>query len=127
MRLKPVLAAAILFVATATGAAAQNVRIGLQDDPDTLDPAKNWTFVGRHVLASLCDKLVELAPDGTIVPQLATAWTTADRVKPRISDQVICHVIDPATARAWPIASSARIVSLRGRDRARLGQPEAFP
>ena len=37
------------------------------------------------------------------------AWTTADRVKPRISDQVICQVIDPASARAWPSASRARI------------------
>jgi peptide/nickel transport system substrate-binding protein len=78
MRLKPVLAAALLLAATSGVAAAQNVRIALQDDPDTLDPAKNWTFVGRHVLASLCDKLVELAPDGSIVPQLATSWTTAE-------------------------------------------------
>jgi hypothetical protein len=29
-----------------------------------------------------------------------SAATTADRVKPRMSDQVICQVIDPATARA---------------------------
>jgi peptide/nickel transport system substrate-binding protein len=78
MRLPSVLAAAVLLAATSGGAGAQNVRIALQDDPDTLDPAKNWTFVGRHVLASLCDKLVELAPDGSIVPQLATAWTTAE-------------------------------------------------
>ena len=78
MRVLPVLTAALLLAATSAGAGAQNVRIALQDDPDTLDPARNWTFVGRHVLASLCDKLVELAPDGSIVPQLATQWTTAE-------------------------------------------------
>src|SRR5262249_45420031 len=44
----------------------------------SLDPAKNWTFVGRHVLSSLCDKLVDIAPDGTIAPQLALAWTTVE-------------------------------------------------
>src|SRR4051812_8787841 len=79
MRLPTGFAAAAVFLAAAVGGAgAQNLRIALQDDPDTLDPAKNWTFVGRHVLASLCDKLVELAPDGSIVPQLATSWTTAE-------------------------------------------------
>src|SRR5258708_13925366 len=78
MRALPVFLAAIVLEATIGLAAAQNIRIALQDDPDTLDPAKNWTFVGRHVLASLCDKLVELAPDGSIVPMLATFWTTAE-------------------------------------------------
>jgi peptide/nickel transport system substrate-binding protein len=91
MRVSPVFPAAIILAVMAGAAAAQNVRIALQDDPDTLDPAKNWTFVGRHVLASLCDKLVELAPDGSIVPQLATAWTTAEdgrsvtfKLRPRV-------------------------------------------
>ena len=32
------------------------------------------------------------------------AWTIADRPKPKISDQRICHVIPPATARACPMA-----------------------
>src|SRR5258707_10481592 len=78
MRIFEVLAAAALLGGTIGAAGAQTVRIALQDDPDTLDPAKNWTFVGRHFLASLCDKLVDLAPDGSIVPQLATEWTTAE-------------------------------------------------
>jgi peptide/nickel transport system substrate-binding protein len=78
MRILPVLAAATLLAGMIGAADAQTVRIALQDDPDTLDPAKNWTFVGRHVLGSLCDKLVDIAPDGSIVPQLATEWTTAE-------------------------------------------------
>jgi peptide/nickel transport system substrate-binding protein len=52
------------------------LHVGLQDDPDTLDPAKNWSFVGRVVLASLCDKLVDIAPDQSFVPQLALTWAT---------------------------------------------------
>src|SRR5262249_28388858 len=77
MRYRKSVFAAGLLVLAAHAAAAQTVRIALQDDPDTLDPARNWTFVGRHVLSSLCDKLVDIAPDGTIVPQLALAWETA--------------------------------------------------
>lgn len=63
------------FAATTVPAAAQSVlRIGLQDDPDTLDPVSNWSFVGRHVLQSLCDKIVDIDEKGQIVPMLATSW-----------------------------------------------------
>lgn len=61
--------------ASGLAAAQTTLRIGLQDDPDVLDPARARTFVGRIVLASLCDKLVEITPDLKIVPQLATSWT----------------------------------------------------
>ncbi|HUK11122.1 MAG TPA: ABC transporter substrate-binding protein [Stellaceae bacterium] len=72
-------AAALLLVSTGAQLDAQTLKIALAQDPDTLDPAKNWSFVGRVVLASVCDKLVDIAPDQTIVPLLATAWeTTAD-------------------------------------------------
>ncbi len=67
-----------LLVALASPAAAQTLRIGLQEDPDTLDGARSWSFVGRVVMTSICDKLVDIAPDGSIVPMLATSWTTAD-------------------------------------------------
>lgn len=72
------LAAALAFghLATTTApAAAQSVlRIGLQDDPDTLDPVSNWSFVGRHVLQSLCDKIVDIDDTGKIIPMLAESW-----------------------------------------------------
>ncbi|HZS83777.1 MAG TPA: ABC transporter substrate-binding protein [Stellaceae bacterium] len=58
-------------------AAAQSLRIGLQEDPDTLDGAKNWSFVGRQIFASMCDKLVDIAPDQSFVPMIATEWSTA--------------------------------------------------
>jgi peptide/nickel transport system substrate-binding protein len=53
------------------------LRIGLQDDPDSFDPALDYSFVGRIVLPSLCNKLVDTAPDLSFVPQLALSWTTA--------------------------------------------------
>lgn len=54
------------------------LRIALQDDPDSLDPALNWTFVGRHVLQSLCDKIVDIDANGGIVPMIASAWAWAE-------------------------------------------------
>jgi peptide/nickel transport system substrate-binding protein len=53
---------------------AASLRIGMQEDPDVLDPAQGGTFVGRIVFAALCDKLVDIDPQLTIVPQLATGW-----------------------------------------------------
>ncbi|SFB63800.1 peptide/nickel transport system substrate-binding protein [Rhizobium sp. NFR07] len=83
------------FAATTVPAAAQSVlRIGLQDDPDTLDPVSNWSFVGRHVLQSLCDKIVDIDEQGQIIPMLATSWewnadSTALTVKLR--DDAVFH------------------------------------
>jgi peptide/nickel transport system substrate-binding protein len=57
---------------------ATTLAIGLQDDPDTLDPATNWSFVGRHVLQQLCDKVVDIDADGQIVPMIATDWNWSD-------------------------------------------------
>ncbi|MEZ5824100.1 MAG: ABC transporter substrate-binding protein [Geminicoccaceae bacterium] len=59
-------------------AQAADLRIGLQEDPDVLDPDQSRTFVGRIVYASLCDKLVDITPDLEIVPQLATGWEWSD-------------------------------------------------
>ena len=50
--------ALLLSLAASGGAAAQtNLRIGLAEDPDVLDPTLARTYVGRIVFASLCDKL----------------------------------------------------------------------
>jgi len=75
---KHILAAAFgALLAGAVGAEAQTLRIGLAEDPDSFDPAKAWSYVGRVVLASICDKLVDIAPDTSFVPQLAEAWETS--------------------------------------------------
>ncbi len=63
------------MMASGLAAAQSTLRIGLQDDPDVLDPVRARTFVGRIVFASMCDKLVEITPDLKIVPQLAQSWT----------------------------------------------------
>ena len=72
-----ILAAALLAVGCGA-AAAQEMRIGLQEDPDVLDPHRARTYVGRIVFTSLCDKLVDIDPNLRIVPQLATAWSWND-------------------------------------------------
>src|SRR5215472_14671395 len=58
----------------------------------------------------------------TTVCRRTTACTIADRVKPRISDQVTCQVIDPARLSAWPMASTTRMSSLPGSDGQQLAQ-----
>ncbi len=69
--LLPLLAALALAPAAR---AAGTLRIGLNEDPGTLDPAQSGGFVDRIMFASLCDKLIDLSPKLDFVPQLATAW-----------------------------------------------------
>ncbi|GAC1384738.1 MAG: ABC transporter substrate-binding protein [Herpetosiphon sp.] len=61
-----------------TGGGNNEIVISLQDDPPKLDPAQSSAFVDRQVLNNLCDKLLDLSPDGKIVPMLATEYTTSD-------------------------------------------------
>jgi peptide/nickel transport system substrate-binding protein len=69
---------AISLAAVTFGSAhAATLRVGVQEDPDALDPALGGTYGGRFVFASLCDKLVDIAPDLKIVPQLAESWEWA--------------------------------------------------
>lgn len=70
--------AAIGLSAGIAEAQAQNLRIGLREDPDILDPTLARTFVGRIVFASLCDKLFDINDKLEIVPQLATGYTWED-------------------------------------------------
>ncbi|MCL5778397.1 ABC transporter substrate-binding protein [Limibaculum sp. FT325] len=69
---------ALALAASASFAHAADLRIGLQEDPDVLDPDQSRTFVGRIVYESLCDKLVDITPDLEIIPQLATGWSWSD-------------------------------------------------
>jgi peptide/nickel transport system substrate-binding protein len=66
-------ACALLFAAAAAEAAG-TLRVGIQDDPDQLDPALGGSFSGRIVFAAMCDKLMDLTDKLTFAPQLATAW-----------------------------------------------------
>jgi peptide/nickel transport system substrate-binding protein len=64
-----------LGVSLAGGAQAATLRIGLQEDPDALDPARGGTFIGRVVMAAFCDKLIDVDPKLGFRPQLATEWS----------------------------------------------------
>jgi peptide/nickel transport system substrate-binding protein len=57
--------------------AQSNVRIGLAEDPDILDPTLARTYVGRIVFASLCDKLFEIDDKLNLVGQLALGHETS--------------------------------------------------
>jgi peptide/nickel transport system substrate-binding protein len=61
----------LFFISTVQ---AQTLRIGLAEDPDSLDPTAARTFVGRIVFSALCDKLFDLDEKLNIVPMLATAY-----------------------------------------------------
>src|SRR3954470_505786 len=74
-RLLLALAAGLLM---SMAASAQTLRIGLNEDPDVLDPHRARTFVGRIVFTSLCNKLVDITPDLKFTPELATEWSWGD-------------------------------------------------
>ena len=93
-----------LVLATAAPARAQSVlRIGLNDDPDALDPTISRAYVGRLVFAAFCDKLFDVTPDLKVVPQLATGyeWAANGRsVLIRLRPNVKFHDGEPFNAEA---------------------------
>jgi peptide/nickel transport system substrate-binding protein len=62
----------------ASAQAPNTLRIGLQEDPDVLDPHRARTFVGRIVFKGLCDKLFDASPELQIVPRLATGFSFSE-------------------------------------------------
>ncbi len=87
------LLAAAAIVAAATSASAQNLRIGLREDPDILDPTLSRTYVGRIVYMALCDKLFDINERLEIVPQLATAhrWESPTQLLITLREGVRFH------------------------------------
>ncbi|MCG7393716.1 ABC transporter substrate-binding protein [Microvirga sp. ACRRW] len=75
---KRLLLAVAAGLLASTAASAQTLRIGLNEDPDVLDPHRARTFVGRIVFTSLCNKLVDITPDLKFAPELATEWSWSD-------------------------------------------------
>ncbi|MEZ5843675.1 MAG: ABC transporter substrate-binding protein [Hyphomicrobiaceae bacterium] len=75
------IAAPFAVVLAASPLMAADLRIGLQEDPDILDPHEARTFVGRIVFNALCDKLVDTDAKLQFVPRIATSWTVADEGK----------------------------------------------
>src|SRR5258708_32752344 len=71
---------ALAFVLSLTAGAAfaqTNLRVGLGDDPDALDPSLSRFYTTRIVFAALCDKLFDIDEKSNIVPQLAISHATS--------------------------------------------------
>ena len=103
-RIRIVLAVLALTLAVAATAGAQGVlRIGLNDDPDAIDPTISRAYTGRLVFAAVCDKLFDVTPDLKIVPQLATGfeWAADSRsVTIRLRPGVKFHDGEPLNGEA---------------------------
>jgi len=96
-----VLMIALLDAGAASGQTV--LRIGLNDDPDALDPTISRAYVGRLVFAAFCDKLFDVTPDLKIVPQLATSyeWGAGGRsVVLKLRPNVKFHDGEPFNAEA---------------------------
>ncbi len=95
-----------LFLAAVTafpGAAQTNLRIGLAEDPDNLDPTTAGSYVGRIVLAAMCDKLFDIDAQLNIVPQLALSHETSEDGKTvtiKLRPNVKFHDGEPFNAEA---------------------------
>ena len=105
MTVRRILAAllASVLLAAAPASAETVLRIGLNDDPDALDPTISRAYTGRLVFAALCDKLFDVTPDLKIVPQLATSyeWAADNRsVTLRLRPGVKFHDGEPFNAEA---------------------------
>ncbi len=79
MKPRNILLGVLLAAAIVSPAAAQShLRIGLAEDPDNLDPTTAGSYVGRVVLAAMCDKLFDIDANLNIVPQLALSHATSE-------------------------------------------------
>ena len=76
--MKRLVLSGLMTLAMAGGAAAQtNLRVGLAEDPDVMDPSLARTYVGRIVFSSICDKLFDIDAKLNVVPQLALSHETS--------------------------------------------------
>ncbi len=66
-----------LSLAAGSALAQTNLRIGLADDPDVLDPSLSRSYTARIVFASICDKLFDIDEKLNIVPLLALGHETS--------------------------------------------------
>ncbi len=53
------------------------LRVALEFDPASLDPATDGSYTNRIVTTTMCDSLIDLSPDLKFIPELATAWEWA--------------------------------------------------
>ncbi|MBV9173942.1 MAG: ABC transporter substrate-binding protein [Chloroflexi bacterium] len=59
---------------TSTPAPITSVRVAIEADPDTLDPAGQSNPTGSSIVDAMVETLVRLQPDGSLGPGLARTW-----------------------------------------------------
>jgi peptide/nickel transport system substrate-binding protein len=78
-RLSPVVSILIVLSLFFGAAGAQSTfRIAIGVDADSLDPAQGTTTTVDNIVDYMAETLVGIDQDGALVPQLATAWETAE-------------------------------------------------
>ncbi|MDO5530110.1 MAG: ABC transporter substrate-binding protein [Paracoccus sp. (in: a-proteobacteria)] len=78
MKTSHILATLLTSAALTSTAFAADMRIGLNEDPDSLDPARSRTFVSSLVYESLCNRLVNTDENMDPIGELATSWDWTD-------------------------------------------------
>jgi peptide/nickel transport system substrate-binding protein len=76
-KFQPFLLAALMLCCAGTAAAQGVLKIGINEDPDTLDPTVNRLASGRQPMTAICDKLFDVKKDLSLTPQLATGYEIA--------------------------------------------------
>jgi peptide/nickel transport system substrate-binding protein len=74
-----VLAGLMLLMAALSAPAATQVTVGMQLEPPILDPtASPAAAISEILYSNVFEGLVQFAPDGSVVPKLATSWDVSD-------------------------------------------------
>ena len=114
-----------VLLAAVPASAETVLRIGLNDDPDALDPTISRAYVGRLVFAALCDKLFDVTPDLKIVPQLATSyeWSADNRsVVLKLRPAVKFHDGEPFNAEAVRFNIDRRLTTAGSFRKSEIGE-----
>ena len=78
MSFRQLVACASLTMFFGSAATAATMRIGINDDPDPLDPALSRSYSARLVLTTFCAKLFDITPDLQVTPSLASGYEWSD-------------------------------------------------
>ncbi|WP_424138496.1 ABC transporter substrate-binding protein [Roseomonas chloroacetimidivorans] len=93
-----------LMAGWAASVSAQGtLRVGINEDPDALDPVTNRLASGRQPLTAICDKLFDVDTNLQVVPQLAKSYEIAPdgmSVTLRLRPGVTFHDGEPMDAEA---------------------------